>query len=123
PYTTLFRSPCFVGRSLVDRNGLAPEIFELLNFRRSLPNQELEVGVEIAFGEQHVLGAFLGYRRRSSNEVVSTGLHRWEQSGILGSINRDVALQALGEFVGEVDVEPLIAATRKIWKGMRRERA
>src|SRR6516164_9370443 len=91
--------------------------------RASARDQELEVGVEIAFGEQHVLGAFLGYRRRSSNEVVSTGLHRWEQSGILGSVNGDVALQSPGEFVGEVDVETLIAATRKIWKCMRRERA
>jgi hypothetical protein len=40
----------------------------------------------------------------------------------LGSVNGDVALKAPGEFVGEVDVETLIAATRKIWKGMRRER-
>src|SRR5215467_3274443 len=61
--------------------------------------------------------------RRSCNEVVSTSLHRWEQSGILGSINGYVALQTPGKFVGEVDVETLIAATGKIWKGMRRERA
>jgi len=50
-------------------------------------------------------------------------LHRWEQSGILRSINGDLALEALGEFGSEVDVETLIAATRKIWKGVRGERA
>jgi len=37
----------------------------------------------------------------------------------LRSINGDLALEALGEFVSEVDVETLIAATRKIWKGVR----
>ena len=55
-------------------------------------------------------------------KVVGAGLHRRQQSGILGRIDGNLALEALGEFVSEVDVETLIAATGQIWEGVRRER-
>jgi hypothetical protein len=40
----------------------------------------------------------------------------------LGRIDGNLSLEALGEFVSEVDVETLIAATGQIWEGVRRER-
>jgi hypothetical protein len=114
--------PRIVRRSLVDGNGFVLEIFEPRDFRRSFPDQKLKVGVEITLGEQHALGAFLGHGRRRREKVVGSRLQRRHEAGELRGVDHDLALEPLGDLVGEIDVEALITAG-KIWKGVRCERA
>src|SRR5262249_61256228 len=49
-------------------------------------------------------------------------LQRGHEAGELRGVDYDLALERLGDFVGEVDIEALITAG-KVWKGMRCERA
>src|SRR5262249_7914397 len=114
--------PGVVRRSLVDGNSFALEVFELRDFRRSFPDQKLKVGVEIALGEQHALGALPGHGRRRREKVVGSRLQRRHEAGELRGIDHDLALEPLGDLVGKIDVEALITSG-KIWKGMRCERA
>src|SRR5258708_7191975 len=83
----------------------APKVLELLELRRALLDQELEVGVEIAFGEQHVVGALFRDRGRRRQIVVSTGLQRRHEAGELQRVDRRLALEAFCDLFGEVDVE------------------
>ena len=68
-------SPCSPTR-------LALEVLELRDFGRALLDEELELGPEIALGEQHVLGALRGHRgRRARNR--RPGLQRRDEAGEL----------------------------------------
>ena len=93
-----------------------------VDLRRALLDQELEVGVEVAFGEQHVVGALFGHRRRRRDEIVGAGLQRRHDAGELRRVDRHRALQPLADLVGEIDVEALIAAA-ELRHRVRREGA
>src|SRR5262249_1564409 len=114
--------PGVVCRSLVHGNGFALEIFKLCDFRRAFLDQKLKVSIEIALSKQHALGALLGDRRGSGEEIVGPSLQRRNEAGELRSIQNDLAFEALAELVGEVDVEALITAGQ-IRKRMRGKRA
>jgi hypothetical protein len=88
----------------------------------SLLDQELEVGVEVALGEQHVLRALPGHGGGGNEKIVGSGEQCGHQSGKLRRVDGDLALDDLGNLVRQIEVESLVA-TGETRHGMGRERA
>jgi hypothetical protein len=56
------------------------------------------------------VNSILSARSFVKNKIQCSRLHRRDQSGILRVIDDELAFEAPGELIAEVDVEPLIAA-------------
>ena len=105
--------PAVVDAALVHRDGLARVALERLGRGGAGGHHELEVGVEIALGEEDALGALLGDGGGGDDEVVGPRGERRQQARELRGHDLHLDAEAFADGRGEVHVEALDAARQR----------